>query len=101
MKLQPVTSNGALWGYSFHCPGCDDVHAIPTVGPGRPCWQFNGSLDAPTFSPSILRFEGKCEDGTIVIPRCHSFVRDGRIQFLSDCGHALAGQTVDLPEVAE
>jgi hypothetical protein len=29
---------------------------------------------------------------------CHSFVTDGRIQFLGDCTHALAGQTVDLPE---
>lgn len=23
---------------------------------------------------------------------------DGRIQFLNDCTHALAGQTVDLPD---
>ena len=30
---------------------------------------------------------------------CHSFVTDGRIQFLADCTHPLAGQTVDLPEV--
>jgi hypothetical protein len=29
---------------------------------------------------------------------CHSFVTDGRIQFLEDCTHELAGQTVDLPE---
>ena len=29
---------------------------------------------------------------------CHSFVTDGRIQFLGDCTHSLAGQTVDLPE---
>lgn len=28
---------------------------------------------------------------------CHSFIRDGQIQFLSDCTHALAGQTVPLP----
>jgi hypothetical protein len=28
---------------------------------------------------------------------CHSFVVDGRIQFLGDCTHHLAGQTVDLP----
>jgi hypothetical protein len=26
------------------------------------------------------------------------FVTDGRIQFLGDCTHALAGQTVDLPD---
>lgn len=28
---------------------------------------------------------------------CHSFVREGRIQFLGDCTHRLAGHTVDLP----
>jgi hypothetical protein len=28
---------------------------------------------------------------------CHSFVTDGRIQFLGDCTHALANQTFDLP----
>ena len=31
--------------------------------------------------------------------RCHSFVRDGKIRFLADSYHELAGQTVDLPEV--
>jgi hypothetical protein len=30
---------------------------------------------------------------------CHSFVRDGRIEFLSDSTHHLSGQTVELPEV--
>jgi hypothetical protein len=29
--------------------------------------------------------------------RCHSFVVDGQIQFLGDCTHKLAGQTVPLP----
>ena len=32
------------------------------------------------------------------VTRCHSFVREGRIEFLSDCTHALAGQTVELPD---
>lgn len=31
--------------------------------------------------------------------RCHSFIEGGRIRFLSDCSHALAGQTVELPEI--
>lgn len=30
--------------------------------------------------------------------RCHSFVVDGQMQFLGDCTHALAGQTVPIPE---
>lgn len=28
---------------------------------------------------------------------CHSFITDGQIQFLNDCTHPLAGQTVPLP----
>ena len=30
---------------------------------------------------------------------CHHFIRDGKIQFLGDCTHALRGQTVDLPDI--
>jgi len=30
--------------------------------------------------------------------RCHSIVTDGKIAFLTDCFHTLAGQTVDLPD---
>jgi hypothetical protein len=30
---------------------------------------------------------------------CHCFIRDGQIQFLLDCTHALAGQTVPLPPI--
>ncbi len=30
--------------------------------------------------------------------RFHSFVVDGHIQFLGDCTHELAGQTVDIPD---
>ena len=84
----------------FDCPGCGMLHA-PVVavgsGPERPCWTWNGSVARPTFTPSILV---RCDDygpehKNVV---CHSFVTDGRIQFLGDCTHDLAGQTVDLPE---
>lgn len=64
------------------CPGCDEVHTAPLDR-----WTWNGSLDAPTLSPSVLYPEAK---------RCHCFVREGRIQFLSDCKHPLAGQTVAM-----
>jgi len=30
---------------------------------------------------------------------CYSYITDGRIQFLSDCTHELANQTVDLPPI--
>lgn len=29
---------------------------------------------------------------------CHSFVVDGRIQFLGDCTHELVDKTVDIPD---
>lgn len=98
-RIEPVKvhGSGALWGYSFECPGCKDTHRIPTVG-DHP-WGFNGSLERPTFTPSILVRSRFKEDGAMRDFCCHSFVRDGRIEFLGDCTHALAGQTVDLPEV--
>ena len=72
-------------GYTlFYCPGCDGPHALNTNR-----WTWNGDCDKPTFSPSVLVTGG----GT----RCHSYLREGRIEFLGDCAHALAGQTVDLP----
>jgi hypothetical protein len=79
--------------FSFHCPGCKETHAFISGGdnPGRPQWQFNGDMEKPTFAPSLLVNKGQNNV-------CHSFVRDGRIEFLSDCYHELRGQTVDLPD---
>jgi hypothetical protein len=89
----------------FWCPGCDDDHVINVSGVGRPNWTYNGNPEAPTFTPSILvTYNGSDagqtdEDGFRAPPAvCHSFVTDGRIQFLGDCTHALAGQTVNIPE---
>ncbi len=99
-RLKPYrTTDGALVGYVFRCPGCEEPHYIPTE-PGYKPWGFNRDLARPTFTPSILVYEATWPDGSVGIRRCHSFVRDGKIEFLSDCGHALAGQTVDLPEVS-
>lgn len=39
------------------------------------------------------------EDADVHCQRCHTFITDGKVQFLSDCTHALAGQTLDLPEL--
>lgn len=64
---------------------------------GAARWTFNGDFDKPTFSPSLNTWITGTNGE--VRSRCHSFIRDGRIQFLGDCTHALAGQTVDLPEI--
>ncbi len=104
--------DGTDYGISFRCPGCGDTHAVPTNGPNA--WGYNGNLERPTLTPSILVRSGHhasawkqgeacwCTykgETSFKCGVCHSFVVDGRIQFLGDCTHALAGQTVDLPEV--
>jgi hypothetical protein len=99
---------------SYRCP-CGDVHALTVSGSGA-VWEWNGSLDKPTFEPSVLVTVGhytphapkdpdscwctyaKEHPGEITFGcyRCHSYVRDGVVQFLGDCTHALAGKTVPL-----
>jgi len=101
-----VRQGGAPYGYRFWCPGCENDHVLPTKPHEANGWDFNGDEASPTFQPSILVHEviagphaTACVPGTVLQPRCHSFVRDGRIQFLGDSTHALAGKTVPLPEI--
>jgi len=75
----------------FFCPGCGFEHALDSR------WSFDGNLEFPTISPSVNCAFGPFPDGSL--QRCHSFVRDGMIQFLPDSTHALAGQTVALPPI--
>lgn len=109
--LRETEGNGLM----FWCPGCDMAHRIQHGAGDGPRWGWNGDVERPTFTPSILvRYphwmpsaadpvvRAAIERGEVtqqlVEQVCHSFVTDGRIQFLSDCTHALAGQTVDLPD---
>jgi len=64
---------------------------VPTHGANA--WGFNGDYERPTLTPSILVF------ATAGSPRCHCFVRDGRVEFCPDSDHEFAGKTVDLPDV--
>lgn len=85
-------------GLYFYCPGCATLHrVVPKTAQDQQGWEWNGSMDRPTFSPSVLCL-GVIEAGRMVVPRCHSYVRDGSIEYLSDCEHGLAGQTVRLPD---
>ena len=84
----------------FKCPGCQYHHRIRVKINGQallpePVWDWNGSEDHPTCSPSIHFLTGDGQGNNVA---CHSFVRDGKIQFLSDCTHSLANQTVEIPE---
>lgn len=83
-------SEGNHQGYIHYCPGCDMHHCFDSR------WTFNGDFDKPTFSPSMLvRYPwGPDKEQR----HCHYFMRDGKIQYLSDCTHELAGKTIECPE---
>jgi hypothetical protein len=100
------TPDGEHYAVGFTCPGCGMSHHLPNqntaAGIVAPRWTFNGNFDRPTLTPSILSrgaIPPGDDEGWDDKAICHSFVTDGRIQFLGDCTHALAGQTVDLPEI--
>ena len=59
---------------------------------GTRCWSWNGDTENPTLRPSILT-HGRNENGDWA---CHSWVNDGVAQFLDDCTHELAGQSLPL-----
>ncbi len=110
----PEEDKGIQW--HFECPGCGLYHGV-RVRPYKgeldflndarrkaglsqiasiPCWTWNGNNDKPTFTPSLLcRVEYTDGKPTMV---CHSYITDGMIQFLSDCTHSKAGQTLPLPK---
>ncbi len=79
---------------SFYYPGCKYEHAVNVDSAKGTAWGWNNSLEKPTFTPSILVWQSRPE------ARCHSFVTDGKIQFLADCFHELKNQTVELPDWA-
>lgn len=100
-KIEPLHGTNDK-GYMFECPGCGEWHRVRVEGPS-PCWTWNGSMTSPTFGPSLLVRGGKynAELKKQEPYVCHSFIRDGRIQFLADCTHKLAGQTVPLSDVED
>lgn len=93
--------------YFFECPGCGELHAVWTTDEGypHPIWSFNGDIDKPTVRASILVKYPATPEATDEFKEwrteriCHSFITDGKIEFLSDCWHSLAGQIVEIPEI--
>ncbi len=103
-KVWGVSSDGERYALAFDCPGCQRTHIVDITTKHRPsAWSWNGSMDKPTFAPSLLVTWQATSNGepTKRELTCHSFIRDGFIEFLNDCTHPLAGKTVELPEVAE
>lgn len=82
----------------WYCPGCREYHGVP-IPPHRQAWQWNKSLESPTLSPSVLVKSHSADRGETRLEHpaiCHCFVRDGRIEFLSDCTHDHAGKSVEM-----
>lgn len=91
-KTRPLNNqDGVHGGHIIECPACKEGHLLDTR------WQFNGDVHKPTFSPS-LKVTIHDSHG-VQRSCCHSFIRDGKIEFCSDSTHSLAGQTVDLPDL--
>lgn len=120
--LSSILRNGTDGRLTWWCPGCNSAHQIATGEGTGPRWGWNGSIEKPTFTPSVLvrghdfTPKGRADyeawlsfpegerpqhppgfkyDGIDTV--CHSFVVDGQMQMLSDCTHHLAGQTVPIP----
>lgn len=105
-------------GISFYCPGCKQHHSY-WVGEGKGPWTWNADAELPTFKPSLLNRSGHyipeqerggagcwCtynaehpnDPAPFACGVCHLLLTDGQLQFLGDCTHGLAGQTVPLPD---
>lgn len=80
-----TNENGDLTGWSFYCPACKEVHAIPKE---YTCTESPiGSL---SFSPTIYINEG----GKL----CHSIIVNDRLTYCCDCDHDMVNMTVQIPE---
>lgn len=84
------------------CPGCEQagwggLHQIGYQGDGatpEPVWSWNGDRERPTVTPSLLVTRNEDE-------KCHSYITDGSWVYQADSTHALAGQTVPLPDLPD
>lgn len=74
--------------YSFYCPGCEHDHIYYVNSPhwykDTEGWHFNGDLENPTFTPSLLN---TWNEG-----RCHLYVTNGVINYCNDCTHEYNGK---------
>jgi hypothetical protein len=75
--------------FRFYCPGC---HCSHNFFIGKDEWNWNDNYETPTVNPSILSQISNTQ-------KCHLFIKDGKIQFLSDSWHELKGTTVDMIDV--
>lgn len=86
-------------GWRVYCPACQEDH---TFEKGR--WELSGPEDSPTFTPSmkitVNPTTSKHYQPGHATTICHSFVRGGNWDYLSDCTHAMAGKIVPIADRA-
>jgi hypothetical protein len=104
-KLTPF-----LWrrgpNYLHWCQGCKEGHVYPTARVNGPNWSFNGNVQSPSFTPSMLIYipAGNYGEDNKFVPqrtRCHYYLTDGRLAFCTDSPHEFSGQTVPLEPIPE
>lgn len=107
-----IDDHGNIYpAYYWWCPGCASYDENRS-GAGThmfhvPPWTFdNDNMEKPTFSDSYLSYGWKPEPGNPLgiikgSPRCHSFVKEGMIQYLDDCEHDFAGKTIHMVPVPD
>lgn len=77
--------------YAYFCIGCNKLHFFGVNAEGHHSW--NNDYDKPTISPSLLQ---NFRADSI----CHSFIRNGTIEYLGDCFHSLKNQIIPLPDTS-
>lgn len=94
-KLEPLEMADGGKALFFYCPGCKYHHHLQiergSTNPNGPIWKWNGDMEKPTFSPSLM-VNARTDQ------QCHLALRDGKISYFNDCMHELAGRTVELEE---
>ena len=93
----------------LNVPGPTKTLFLPVILKGKRdgtnCWTWNGNTEKPTLRPSVLstgtRYLGgePTDKSQWVEYRCHSWINDGKAQFLDDCSHEYRNQTLDLLDV--
>jgi hypothetical protein len=86
-KFRTVSLADGHKQYNFFCPGCKCWHGFSTK-----IWNFDGNLECPTVTPSLLTTGGTDEH------TCHMFITQGHFHFLNDCTHELAGKIIEMED---
>jgi len=84
------------------CPACKILHKfyVNSFGLNKARWTWNGDINRPTFSPSLIITISSGDKNKSDI-RCHSFLKNGIWEYLNDCTHEMAGKKVPLPDLPD